>query len=320
MKKAFTFIELIFVIVIMGILANFGTNILMTTYESYTASSTNNKMLANIELTFKQISNRLQYRIKDSVIARPSVNGAVSDITSATANSTVLEWIGYDIDGWLGTGAAIGSAPTWSGFIDVDDGDDGNPATALTGALASQVGANPYLESPGTNIASVNAMIAALSPRAIASPAIFFTGANSNTLIDYGWSGAMATQNGAAHPVTSLPAQPTTRLYSNTIAPSFSGINVYENYKLAWSAYSISLEDFDGDGDNDLVFYFDYQPWNGGTAPTGTNVRRQLLLENVDTFKFQATGETITLQICLNEDALGAGDGGYSLCEAIAIF
>ena len=315
MRSAFTFIELVFVVVIMGILANFGTNILMTTYTSYTASTTNNKMLANVELTLKQISNRLQYRIKDSVIVRNTPNGAFTDISAATANSTVLEWIGYDIDGWLGSGTA-NNPPNWSGFIDIDDGDG-----AAIGAIDSQIGLAPYLESPGTDTVAVLATINALSNGGATNPAIFFTGANSNVGTGFGWDAAVTSQTLTAHPITSVGValNTRTRLQSTTTALPFTGVDIYENYKLAWTAYSISLEDFDADGDNDLVFTYDYQPWAGAAAPTTGN-RRQLLLQNVDTFRLRAIGETIMLRICVNEDALGAGDGGYSLCEETAIF
>ena len=301
MKKGFTLLELVFVIVVMGILAKFGTNMLMTTYTSYTASTTNNKLLANTELTLKQISNRLQYRIKDSVIARnPGVG--FSALASAAGNETVLEWIGYDIDGWLGNAAS--TLPTWSGFIDVDDASLG------------------YLESPGTNTANVNAVIQAASPGAagtgIAESAIFFTGANSDVQNDYGWDGAgqLANQNAvAAHRIT-LDAN-IERLIDDT-GVGFAGTDVYENYKLAWTAYALSIEDDDGDGDNDLVLYYDYQPWDGETY---NNASQSLLIQNVDTFKFIGVGETIKVQVCINEqDALGAGDGGYAVCEEIAIF
>jgi len=328
MKKAFTLLELVFVIVIIGILANFGTNILMTTYTSYTASSVNNKILADTELALKQISNRLQYRIKDSVIARTAPNAApFRAVASAAVGDTVLEWIGYDIDGWLGAP----NLPTWSGFIDIDD----------PGAINSQLGVTPYLESPGTNTAAITATIAALangSANTVADAAIFFTGANSNVQAGFGWNGAAEVNQttARAHSIAGAGGLLVTRLQDGTPGPSsFTGTDIYENYKLAWTAYSISLEDFNNLGEvypighplagnviQDLVLYYDYQPWNGVVAPVAIpNPRRQLLLKNVDTFKFQAVGETIKIEICVNEqDILGTQDGGYAVCEEIAIF
>ena len=309
MKKAFTFLELVFVILVMGVLANFGTNFLVQTYTSYTASTTNNKMLANVELTLKQISNRLQYRIRSSVIARNG--GAFAALPSAGGGETVIEWIGYDIDGWLGSAGL--NLPTWSGFIDVDD--------------PGAIGALSYLESPGTNTGVANAVIQALSPGAggtgFANSAIFFTGANSDVTTDYGWDGVAQNIQSitAAHPIRAANIGGTaTQLFDATAGPStFVNTDIYENYKLAWTAYAISLEDGDGDGTaDDLVLYYDYQPWEGEGFAGGSSA---LLLQNVDTFKFVGVGETIQMQVCVNDqDVLGAGDGGYSVCEEIAIF
>jgi len=304
MRKAFTFLELVFVLVIIGILAKFGTNILMTTYQAYTVSTNNNKMLNNVELTLKQISNRMQYRIKSSVIAG---NGAgFTSITSVAGNETVLEWVGYDIDGWLGNAGS--TLPLWSGFINVND--------------AAAIAAGTFLESPATNTASENTLIQALrangSATTIANAAIFFTGANSDVLTDYGWGGAAQNFQAttAAHRITSNVTP--TQLVDATLG-GFAGTDVYENYKLSWTAYAISLEDGDADGaDDDLVLYYDYQPWAGNTFNNGTRV---LLLQNIDTFKFIGIGETIQLQICVNDqDSIGAGDGGYSVCEETVIF
>ncbi|PHR55359.1 MAG: protein containing prepilin-type N- cleavage/methylation domain protein [Arcobacter sp.] len=315
MRNAFTFIELVFVIVVIGILAKFGTNILLTTYKTATASFVNNKILADTELTLSQLSNRLQYRIRSSVVARNGAAGGFSGLASAGGGETVLEWIGYDIDGWLGTAAS--TDPTWSGFIDVNN----------AGALGV---ARNYLESPGTNTGNVNTTIQALSPGAagtgISNSAIFFTGENSNTLTDYGWdeNAELFQSTTAAHRINSLGGGLVTQLADATLPlplSTFAGTDIYENYKLAWTAYAVSLEDGDGDGVNDdLVLYYDYQPWEG-EAYDDANSSSVLLLQNVDTFTFQAIGETIKIQICVSDnDALGAGDGGYAVCQETAIF
>ena len=85
---------------------------------------------------------------------------------------------------------------------------------------------------------------------------------------------------------------------------------------MSWTAYAVSIEDWEGDGDNDLVLYYDYQPWEGETYNNATG---ELLLENVDTFKFQGVGDMIKLQVCVTDGNI-LGDGGYSLCKEKAIF
>ena len=307
MRRGFTFLELIFVIVVMGILAKFGTNLMMTTYESYAQSSVNNRLQTDVELTLKQIANRLQYRIKDSVITRTAPGAAPNSLASAVGGGfTLLEWVGYDIDGWLGLDNGAGfNSPTWSGFIDVD----------APGAVAAQT----YVESPGTDTTDANTLITSLRANASTTgfnnSAIFFTGANSDIQTDYGWGGvALANQSFAAHRIISGGGVTRLNALGGT---NFAGIDIYENYKLAWTAYSIRIMDNDGDGDNDLVMYYDYQPWEGESLlNNGTAV---LLLPNVDTFKFSAIGDTIKVQVCVNEQN-SLGGGTYALCKETAIF
>ena len=133
-----------------------------------------------------------------------------------------MEWISYDIDGWLGTAAS--TSPTWSGFIDVN-----NPAA---------VAAGNFLESPATNTAAITATIANLrangSATNVANTAVFFTGSNTNVLNSYGWGGILNTQNGvSAHRIQGGAG--VTQL-SDATGATFAGTDVYENYKLAWTA------------------------------------------------------------------------------------
>jgi len=328
MRRAFTLLELVFVVVIIGLLANFGTSLLMTTYTSFTASTVNNRMQVNTDLTLKQISNRLRYRLRGSVIQRSAVGAVdITPIQVPFAGAGIprdLEWIGIDSDGLLGSAGTFAGwyQPTWSGFIDIGD----------AGARASNAQAIPlppfFLESPGSNFAQANTVIQAVNSNpvagagtGIAQAAIFFVGENSNVLTGYGWQGAINTQfNVAAHPVFGLGTQ-----LRDSTGTSFSGVDIYERYHLSWTAYSISLEDWDGDNQgpgpgplrfDDLVLRYDYQPWNGQNANTGA---ARLLLTNVDSFKFKADGDVISVQICVNEDNFMNG-GQYSLCEEIAIF
>jgi len=320
MRKGFTFIELVFVIVIIGLLANIGVNVLRTVYDSYRSSSDNNRLQFDTELAVKQLANRLQYRIKDSTIAREVLGGNFRGLSfiNPASNYTILEWIGMDIDGWNGTnraglaGEPAFNRPTWSGFIDVDN--------------AAAVGAGTYLESPGTDNAQADIVIQAVRPLGSATTmndaALFFTSANTDIQNDFGWNGvaAVAQNNTAGHPVTDIGSGTVTQLV-DALGTTFVGTDVYEHYKLAWTAYAVRIEDFEGDGDIDLVMYHDYQPWQGEGIPVATPNNRHLLLENISTFKFTAIGDIVKIQICVDEqDALARGDGGYSICKEAAVF
>lgn len=296
MKKAFTMLELIFVIAILGIIGTVGANVLSVMYQNYISSAVNNQMQAQTELAMQQISNRLNYRIKDSVIA---ANDATFDGLSYARNDinyTRIEWVGYDIDSWLGDAA---TTPAWSGFIDVDN----NNTTRLS--------------SPGSDFTAngrIDTNIQALSGSTIADAAIFFIGANTNVQNDYGWNGtAYDINNTAMHPVAAAPA-------TDEIIPAgytFSGMDVYEQYQLAWTAYAVGI---DPNNDN-LYLYYDYQPWQGDQY-NDAGTKRVLLLEHVSTIKAQAIGDVIKMQICVDNNISGTipSTEFYTICKEKVIF
>ena len=58
MKKAFTMIELVFVIVIMGIIASIGTDIILNLYDNYIKTRSINKLQAQTELALDPNSKK----------------------------------------------------------------------------------------------------------------------------------------------------------------------------------------------------------------------------------------------------------------------
>ncbi len=214
-RRAFTMIELIFVIVVIGIIAKFGVEFLIQAYNGYIFSAVQNKLQTQTETALEQITNRLQYRIKSSIIARDN-DGVATDyraLASSNGNETILEWVGYDIDGLRGT-----TAPTWSGFIDL--------ASSSAGVL----------QSLGTNTTDANTTITNLSSgiAGIANSAIFFIGGNSD-VNGFGWNGtAIADNSHAMHPI-GVDAQ-TSHLVPTS---NLTGTDAYEYYQLAWTAYAL---------------------------------------------------------------------------------
>ena len=290
-KSAFTLLELIFVIVIIGILSKFGIELLFQAYKNFIFSSVNNALQSNSAAAVETIASRLQYRIKDSVIAREA-DGTVNALSGYTdGTATILEWVGSDIDGFRGD-----SLPMWSGLIDLR-----HPNTNES-----------VLVSPGTNTGALNTLIEVLSNGGsdINDSALYFIGSDSDIETGYGWNGdltAINTQNGAMHPIHSVSGQPA------QFAPAlgdFTGIDVYEYYQLAWSAYAVVHTPADGN----LTLYYDYQPWQGdGYANANGKV---VLMENVDTFRFRAVGSIVKIQVCVKTDLMG----DYSLCKEKTIF
>ncbi len=290
-KTAFTMIELVFVIVVMGIVGKFGVEFLAQAYNNYIYSNINNSLQAKCEMALEVISARLQYRIKDSVIARQSDTNftALPDVKSD--DYKILEWIGYDIDGFRGT-----TKPYWSGIIDLN-----NPETNAT-----------QLFSPETNTTAINELIKVLSYGGsdINDSALYFIGADTNVKEDYGWDGnPIDDQTKAMHPVKADDKDISLfkPIDSNGNDNNFSGVDVYEYYQLAWSAYAIEIKD------KTLTLYYDYQPWKGEKY---IDAKYSIIMQNVSTFQFMSAGSVMKIQVCVETDLVE----DYSLCKEKTIF
>jgi len=290
-RNAFTMIELIFVIVVMGIIGKFGVEFLAQSYQSFIFTNINNTLQSNSATAVEFISSRLQHRIKDSIIARDTATNTFLPLASASTDTyNALEWIGSDIDGFRGNSDGSSNLPNWSGVIDLD------------------AGTNSSLSSPETNTTKINTLIDILSygDSAANDAALYFVGSSSDIQTGYGWSGQITDQNQTMHPVNMATT-------FNSAIGNFS--EVYEYYKLAWSAYAVVHDTTT----NELWLHYDYQPWNGDTyllKADGTDTKSELLMENVDTFQFMAIGSIVKIQVCINSDIVE----DYSLCKEKTIY
>ena len=311
-RLAFTMIELIFVIVVMGIIGKFGVEFLAQAYKSFIFSSVNNTLQANSEMAVETIASRLQFRIKDSVIGRRSDNldfEAPATINSLTDGSTpedydILEWVGSDIDGFRGD-----SLPYWSGIIDLNPSKVFDPPDTLI--------------SPETYTGKLDTLIGILSDggSGINNAALYFIGSDSNVKTGYGWDGvAITDQNATMHPIKKDPLGVINIFKSDTGTNDFKGIDVYEYYQLAWTAYAVGIDDYDDTTKTGtLKLWYDYQPWEGEKYSDSTT-KNITLMNNVSTFQYNAVGSIIKIQVCTNSDLLQNEGQEYSLCKEKTIF
>ena len=305
-RFGFTMLELIFVIVVIGILSKFGVEFLAQAYRSFIASNINNTLQTQSASAVEFIAKRLQYRIKDSVIARQDAGTFVPIADANGSNFIVLEWIGEDIDGFRGD-----TSPYWSGILDLD-----NPLTfANNGNL---------LVSPATDTDKANTLISLLSDTATGfnDSAIYFVGSGMN-ILGFGWSGMYGVENSlgmwaaetSVYPINSDIASATYLVPDG--AGSFTGRDIYEYYKLAWTAYAIEMQNYDpATNMGDLVLHYDYQPWAGESY--NINAKTQLIMENVSTFQFRAIDSLIKIQVCVKSDLIQNEE--YSLCKDKTIY
>ena len=106
----FSLIELVFVIVLLGIVASVGSQIISRLYISQLLQQTSYSLNRDSDILINQLANRLQYAIKETIIKK---------LDAKTDNITMLQWVSSDFDGFN----AISSnslKPGWSGKIDTN--------------------------------------------------------------------------------------------------------------------------------------------------------------------------------------------------------
>ena len=301
-KKAFTMLELIFVITILGIVASIGSQIIVQVYESYIVQRATHRSSMKTELAATQIANRLAYSIPKTIIARSDVNTYLPITSIGAANIPILEWVGFDADGFGVT------APLWSGYIDVDA-----PATVIDS-----------LSTPGSTLGGLNALINNLNSTNAAglgtngaNAAIFFPDADAATI---GFS-ELVRDFSRVHPVANVAVS------TLTLDPRVPNVrNIQEHYKLAWTAYALVRTPVNaaqlatrgfaaGTVLFDYSLHYDYQPWDGDNyLANGTAL---VLIRNVSVFRFTGTGQSIRFKLCQREPI--GGTATINTCKEKAV-
>ncbi|MCK4440775.1 MAG: prepilin-type N-terminal cleavage/methylation domain-containing protein, partial [Sulfurovaceae bacterium] len=131
-KKAFSLIEVIFVLVILGIVASISSQIIVQVYENYIIQKAIYKVNNQTEIVANQLVNRLTYRIAGTTISKnhqaflnhynngtalPANNWLkVEDVLNGGQTYTSLEWIGYDNNSF-----SADAIPYWSGVANYEN-------------------------------------------------------------------------------------------------------------------------------------------------------------------------------------------------------
>jgi len=224
LRSGFSMIELIFVIIILGIISSIGAEIIANVYEGYIIQRAQHRASIKTELAAIQIANRLAYAIPGTVVRKSTLADATAtDINEpGAANDIILQWVGSDADSFKAinnTAANTRRRPGWNGFCDVND---------------SALGGNS-ISTPGSNLNLASNIITNLGG-AIGTAAIFYEA--NNTLQRRGVSAA-----GTAGETITLDGA------VNTIS---------EHYKLAWTSYALEAQ-----AGGDLVLHYNFNPQRG---------------------------------------------------------
>ncbi len=292
-KNAFTLVEMVFVIVVLGIVAAIGSSIIAKIYESYIYSRNINELQTKTELALTQISKYLSYRVKSSIIARKSPTKFVS-LSDANDSYKILEWIGYDNESFEGNS----SGPGWSGFIDLENSETNK----------SQI------KTPGSQLLYSERIINALSNNDVnislpnSSAAIIFDGLPADfNVSQYGWNNGGTEQHNYVFRVQ-RSGQDVLKFIENK--PSI----IYEHYKLTWSAYALVPNPLNGN-DVNLTLYYNFRPWMGERYSDGNS---SVMAEHVTTFRFLQKGDTIRLKLCITNPIFN--DTNISFCKEKVVF
>lgn len=318
-RKAFTLLEVIIVITILGIVSSIGAKLIANVYRNYILQRAIHRASIKTELAALEIANLLSHRIPGTEIARNPNNLSDNVLLSNGSNPsdnihTLLEWIGEDSDGFSAT-----TPPPWSGFVDINASNQGlivTPGSQLT------------LED--TIIQKLSNGIVSLS-RTGAHPAIFF----HDLYYDYNRSTGIGTlynplqcmgltdNNRSCISTVRLNGNSNTQLLFDFHGPGNNYLSnkvISEHYKLAWSAYSI-FQIPNNNGLFNLKLCYDYQPWqgagsrlsNGPTCPGALNT----IINNVSVFKFAQSGSTFRFKICAQENI--GEDYNVTICKEKAV-
>lgn len=326
MKRAFTLLELVVVIVVLGIIAMMSFNAIMNIYSNYFQTRTVNELETQTEIALEQISKRLEHRIKPSVIARKTDGAflALNDSGVTLAQDyEILEFIPYayeifnDVISLDANDNVIeqgGKAGRYSGYADLAKS---SPATGLI--------------SPGSNFTTgVVETIKDLTCRdeirnatcvdftkKDGGVAAIFSDVYYNVQSSFGYSNGTVPVSLDIAKVGIKGGQ--SGLNGDTLEISgFDGKQISEQYHLAYTANAIVPEQSADPKDTangvfDLNLYYDYRPWMGEKYKQ--NGEKATLAKNVTRFVFTEKNGVIVLKLCMR-----AKNSEITICKSKAVY
>ena len=324
-KKAFSLLEVIFVLVILGIVSSISSQIIVQVYENYITQKAVYNVSTKTELVANQIVNRLTYRIQGTTISKdhPAFLAGVfapsskptegvhwkklQDVIIGGEQYTTIEWIGYDNDSF-----AAEENPAWSGIADYMNASKLQfPTPGSNLVLAENIIKNLSKDEGGTVQVNLDDKPAAV---------LFEEQENHYNLVNGVYNPLCMGLIPNGQNLTGTVNASTDCIFSvkrsGTNILEFTGTSttakiISERYKLAWSAYAIAPEPNAITGLHDLVLYSNYQPWEGDDYIThGT---KNILMKNVSVFKFSENGGTIQFKLCAQENI--GKDFNISTCK-----
>ena len=323
MKKAFTLLELVVVIVVLGIIAMMSFNAIINIYSNYFQTRTVNELETQTEIALEQISKRLEHRIKPSVIARKTDGEflALNDNrVNLDANYEILEFIPYayeifndviSLDANDNVIEQDGKEGRYSGYADLAKS---SPATGLISPGSNfTTGVVETIKDLTCKDDTRNSKCVDFENKDGGVVAIFsdvyydvqnsfgYKGISNLDIAKVGVKGGQSGLNGDTLEIS-----------------GFANKQISEQYHLAYTANAIvpeqSADPKDAaNGVFDLNLYYDYRPWMGEKyKPNG---EKATLAKNVTRFVFTEKNGVIVLKLCMR-----AKNSEITICKSKAVY
>ena len=307
MKRAFTLLELIIVIVILGIIAMMSFNAMMNIYSNYFQTRTVNELETQTEIALEQISKRLEHRIKPSVIARKPSGGFLplnDSRVNLNSGYEILEFIPYAYEIFNDVPSASNKAGRYSGYVDLANS---SPTTGLI--------------SPGSNFSTeVVETIKDLTCKDDASGCVDFKDKDGGVVaifsdVYYDVQNSFGYKGISNLDIAKVGVKSTD---GDTLEISgFANKQISEQYHLAYTANAIVPEQSSDPKDTangvfDLNLYYDYRPWMGQGYKNG---EKATLAKNVTRFVFIEKNGVIVLKLCMR-----AKNSEITICKSKAVY
>jgi prepilin-type N-terminal cleavage/methylation domain-containing protein len=293
-KRAFTLIEIIITIVILGILSA-GTFVsLKHLYLKVAKSKIISDLSSDSQIVVDQISALLYNRVPSSTIGYKN-DGTFESIYNINSLYSIIEWIGV--------ASEAQKAGYYSGFVDLNRSDKDTNT----------------IYSSGINTTALNSVMMDKFDENVSGLALIFAGSfDDGTLAlsgdfnnSFGWHGNGYNQ-----------IETISKINDDNITFNSTPEEIYEKYYLVDSAYAIArgenidlnascIKDLNKSDANTLFLFYNYRPWNGETFcadPNGSNQDGNVTILSFDVKGFEAglVNDTVRFSLTLQKHIKGS--------------
>ena len=328
MKKSFTLIELIIVIVILGILGTISVQILQNSFETYIKTKEMNKLSFKTDLVLNKIAAKLQNRIKNSVIAVECNATNNECLTNTNKNFISIDLLNpsnsykYPVIEWLYTSIYSKRGmwdenkkhiqPGWSGFVDLKQTEIGNNDEYNITTPDSNFSIVQLIDGNWSDSWEVSGYNNVFDQNL---DVLVFSGSDGRGDFEdinnsYGYYDNNATRVFSITPITD------TKLNIKAITESNS-TTVYEGYYIVRGAMSIVPVYNAKTNDYNLTLRFNYFPWKHQMYMDGNS---SVLATHVTKFKFREDGGILRLYICITSPNVKLSDYNLTICKEKVVF